>query len=414
MGSIKLILLFSICALLLPFNVEGQERTNVKAPAEILVTVDLNTPEMISRFEIGITHVSNRWDKGNPEAVERVIGYLGDAVRYHNQHIYGWGVDDPMPEGPGKYKWDDLDDRMALFRRIPNAIPVLTFCGAPVWMKDYNPNIRWQIEIAPRDENIPDFAELCARGAARYPDIKNFIVWNEFKGYWIGNKRDVERFTVLYNAVYDSVKKVRPDALIGGPYTSSSVTIDNLELIDYWLENKIAAEFFTYDGWLEGWPPGSKTEEWMMDNSDHFGISTAAFSQKTNLPMWITEFYGGSSDNPYFKAANHASAYLHSLKAGTRMALLWDSPGLGHLFTSTNTRDGGMPIPNYYVVLYFNKFFGPGTQLYKAESSSKDVEVLASASKILLINKLPRPVRVDVNDTALTLNGYEVRLMETQ
>lgn len=414
MGPKRLIFLLVINIFFLPSIVEGQEGGRSKTPAEVVVTVDLNTPDIMSQFEIGVTHVSNRWDKGHPEAVERVIGYLGEAVRYHSQHIYGWGVDDPMPEGHGKYKWDDLDERMALFRRIPNAIPVLCFCGAPVWMKDYNPKIRWQIEIAPRDENIPDFAELCAKVAARYPDVKNFIVWNEFKGYWIGNKRDVQRFTIMYNAVYDSVKNVRPDALIGGPYTSSSISEDNLELIDYWIKNKVGADFFTYDGWLEGWPPGSKTEEWMMENSDYFGRSSSAFSKRTNLPMWITEFYGGSSDNPYFKAANHASAYLHSLKAGTRMALLWDSPGLGHLFTRTDTRDGGMPIPHYYVVLYFNKFFGPGTQLYKAESSSKDVEVLASASKILLINKLPRPVRVDLNDRSLTLNGYEVRLMETQ
>lgn len=91
---------------------------------------------------------------------------------------------------------------------------------------------------------------------------------------------DVQRFIVMYNTVYDSVKNVRPDALIGGPYTSSNVSDDNLEVIDYWVKNKVGAEFFTYDSWLEGWPPGSKTEEWMMENSDHFGRSSSAIQQE--------------------------------------------------------------------------------------------------------------------------------------
>ena len=56
----------------------------------------------------------------------------------------------------------------------------------------------------------------------------------------------------------------------------------------------------------------------------------------------------------------------------------------------------------------FHDDFGRGTQLYQARSSSPDVEVLASATQTLLLNKRPSAITVSVNGTLLTLAGYDV------
>jgi hypothetical protein len=53
----------------------------------------------------------------------------------------------------------------------------------------------------------------------------------------------------------------------------------------------------------------------------------------------------------------------------------------------------------------------PGTQLYKATSSSLDVEVLASRKRTLFINKKDIEVKVRVNGQQLIIAPYEVRLL---
>lgn len=387
---------------------------------DVSVVVDFSTPEMISNFEIGLTHVHTQWDKGHPEAVARVKSLLAESIRFHNQHITHWGVDENLMPGPGKYDWESLDHRVELIRSIDNSVPVITFCGAPAWMKDYDPDARWQVEVRVRDENVSDFASLCKKVALRYSDVEYFQVWNEFKGYrsWTGGTetKDIERFTDMYNAVYNAVKSARPGVKIGGPYMpmgGRDASAHDREVIGYWNENGSGAEFFTWDGWLEGWPPGGNTEEWMMSRTGFFGGLTDQFATMTDLPIWISEYYAGRNDNAEFTAANHASSYYHSLKKGARMALLWDAFGLGRLFSSTETADGGQPMPHYFVVRAFNKHFGPRTQLYKAESSSDDLEVLASQEKVLLINKHPDAVSVDLNGEKLVLQGYEVRVADT-
>jgi len=379
---------------------------------QITVTVDLSVLDMISNFEIGVTHVHNQWDKGHPEAVARVKSLLGECIRFHNQHITHWGVDNDLMPGPGQYEWKTLDHRMNLIRSIKNSVPVITFCGAPAWMKDFDPKVKWQVEVRVRDENVADFASLCKTVALRYPDVKYFQVWNEFKGYG----KDYIRLTNMYKAVYDSVKSERPDVKIGGPYLNKGgrdVSDWDREAVAYWLKNGSGAEFFTYDGWIEGWPPGGKTEEWMMGRTDFFGKLSKEYAAMSNLPVWISEFYGGKNDNLEFTAANYASCYYHALKNGTNVALLWEPFSFGRLFSKTDSANGGQPTPHYFVVKAFNTYFGPGTQLYKAESSSGNLDVLASREKVLLINKSPDPVTVALNRKKLILKGYEVRLEDT-
>lgn len=151
-----------------------------------------------------------------------------------------------------------------------------------------------------------------------------------------------------------------------------------------------------------------------MASTDYFGKIAGQFRSRTNLPIWISEFYAGWSSNPQFTAANHASCYLHALESGVSVVLLWD-PELqqwNYLFTSTKTADGGRPSPHYEVVKIFNNNFGPGTNLYKTTSSSPDIEVLASAAKTLLINKQNANIIVRLNGYKVPLSPYEVRLVD--
>ncbi|MBI4661878.1 MAG: hypothetical protein HY735_23910 [Verrucomicrobia bacterium] len=382
--------------------------------ADVTVTFDRHAPSGVSKLEIGITHTHGMWENGHPEAVARVKRLLEDAkLRCQNQHLMGWGANNPQP-APGVYNWASLDKRMDLIRSLTNSMPVLTFCSAPGWMKTSGKD--WNMEDRVAEEHVEDFAALCRAAAARYADVAYFQVWNEFKGYRSRGGRDVERFTALYNAVYDAVKAARPDAKIGGPYLpmgGRDLSIADREVIQYWLQHSRGADFFMFDGWLEGWPPGGKPEQWMMGRTRFFGNLADQFQTMTNLPMWVSEFYGGRSENPQFTAANHASCYYHALKSGTRLVLLWDGAGLGQLFSRTGTAEGGQPTPHYFVVKAFNRHFGPGTQLFKTVSSSDEVEVLAAREKILLINKRPDAVVLRLGGQELSLAGYEVRLLDT-
>ncbi len=386
-------------------------------PWNEIVTVNLNEPEMISYFEIGLTHTHNRWYTGHPQAVNRVKKLLKDAkVRYQNTHIMGWGPDNPNP-AIGVYRWQSLDNVMDMILSMEGTIPVITFCTAPGWMKRSGND--WDMEDRVSDDHFENFAVLCSKVAERYDYVEYFQVWNELKGFrsWTNGveKRDMKQFTEMYNLIYDAVKKVRPNAKIGGPYMplgGLDLTSSHIQDIKYWVENSNGGEFFNYDGWVEGWPPGGNSEEWMMSRSSFFGSLTKKFKDVVDLSQWVSEYYPGRNNNPEFVAAHFASTYYHSLKSGIRLALLWDGVNFGELFSNTEKEDGGQPTLQYNVVSAFNNYFGPGTQLYKTTSTTDDIEVLSSSEKILLINKTKKSFIIKLKDRMITLKGYEVMIYD--
>ncbi len=389
----------------------------------VVVKVDRSTPVGISHFSIGVTLTGRRWTNGNPEAVQRAKALLASGLKLINQHITIFGAEDPEPR-PGVYDWRSLDKRMALIRSM-HGVPVITLCCAPGWMNTIGQTeprrtgpYSWAVGRV-TSSHIKDYAELCKKVALRYPDVKYFQVWNEFKGYYdkaLGNY-DYVKYTNFYNAVYEAVKSVRPDAKLGGPYFPFDKRIrkKNWQAIDYWLKHKRGAQFVCFDGWIDGYPPTSSTkvEAYKMTLTDYFGKIAEQFRARTNLPIWISEFYGGWSSNPQFTAANNASCYLHALLSGVYVALLWGPANQrwNYLFTSTSTPDGGKPSPHYQVVRIFNRNFGPGTKLYRATSSSPDIEVLASRTRTMLINKRDAVVEVRLDGHSLMLAPYEVRMV---
>jgi hypothetical protein len=368
---------------------------------DVSVTIDLSTPDVISRFEMGITYTQSNWERGNSTAVARAKALLEEAaVRFHNTHIMGWGVGSPEPS-PGSYSWGGLDDRIDFILSVENVIPIITLCTAPGWMKTSGDD--WAMNDRVANEYNDEFAELCAAVAQRYTEVDYFQVWNEIKGYWDYH----DDFVTMYNVVYDAVKEARPDAQLGGPYSHS-------DIVDNWLQNNSGAEFINFDTWVEGWPPGGRTEEYQMERTTLFGDIAQEFRAKTDLPIWVSEYYAGGfeSDNWDFICANHASCYYHSLRSTTRLGLLWNPEH--YLFSNTESSDGGRSTPLYDIVKTFNLYFGPGTQTYSTNSSSPDVEALASREYTLLINKLPVATTVNVNgEQTFNLDGYEVLLIDT-
>eukprot|EP00730_Choanoeca_flexa_P012930 TRINITY_DN4781_c0_g1_i2.p1 TRINITY_DN4781_c0_g1~~TRINITY_DN4781_c0_g1_i2.p1 ORF type:complete len:292 (+),score=29.66 TRINITY_DN4781_c0_g1_i2:122-997(+) len=220
-------------------------------------------------FEIGVTHTHDdvsEWS--DPASADRAKRLLSNRViRFQNQHIMGWGADNPQP-APGYYNWTSLDARIEMIRQT-NGTGVLALCCAPDWMKGGQANTTdWsKIAVAPLAEHYKDFAALASRVAERYPDIAHFQVWNELKGFWnqSANRWAYDNYTTMYNLVHAAVKRVRPDAIIGGPYVPfgnllppgtpspvmgpwGSINPNSLDAVAYWLEHKVAADFVCVDG----------------------------------------------------------------------------------------------------------------------------------------------------------------------
>jgi hypothetical protein len=393
-------------------------------------------------MEIGVTHTQYSLDTGgDAAAIARARHLLARAVRLHNVHIMGWGTMNPNP-APGVYDWKSLDSRMAIVRSIPGAVPVLTLCAAPDWMKGGEPGktVWSRIEAAPLPEHYQHFADLAATIARRYPDVRHFQVWNEMKGMWDGsnNNWDFRGYTDLYNRCHRALKAVNRANKVGGPYlviegtgggkgpandaTSPPISARNLQVIDYWLRHKDGADFLTLDRGLTSFhdrntytpEERSRLTRWFGE----IGRQARARPGAEKLPLWWAEFYpvGGRGASREEAAAMSASAYRHALLGGASVVLIWqpmDTGEVSHsLFSDVRGPGGGRSYPVYDVVRAFRDHFGPGTELVAAESSSPDIEALACRDKTLVINKSGRAVPVHLNGRVVSLAPYEVRLVQ--
>jgi len=424
------------------------------------VTVDLAKPLIVSSFEVGTTYTHGPtqgisfkqwWEAGNTTAVANAKSLLVNGnVDFQVVPLMGWGSRNPEPS-LGVYDWTDLNSRIGTMTSMSNhTVPVITFCTAPGWMKVSStggPGSDWNMDERVADEHVADFAELCKQTAIHFPQVQYFQVWNEMKGYWSPsmNNWDYIRYTTLYNAVYDAVKSVRPDAKIGGPYIAiqgdggwtvgksgsdvySPIGSKDWTVINYWLANKHGADFFCYDYWLIDWHDYSAntyTEAEKMQLTHFFGDVVAQIrAVEPNLPIWISEFYGGFVGNfdngdplSVFTAANHASCYYHCLINDADLGLIWN-PEQGEianpLFTDTRYSSGGLATPHYNVVKAFNNNFYPGTQIYRTTTSTANLEALAALGKTLLINKSSSPVTATLDHNDISLTGYEVKVVNTR
>ncbi|MEU9733178.1 xylan 1,4-beta-xylosidase [Streptomyces sp. NPDC048002] len=398
----------------------------------------------------GFTHTQFSADEGDPAAVRRVEGRLAEARLPQIQHLMGWGASNPEPV-PGRYDFAAMDRRID-FVRASGGTPVVTLCCAPDWMKGGEAGVDrtdWSqaaLETAPDPEHFDDFAALAATVARRYPDVRHFIVWNEFKGFWndAEGRWDHEGYTRLYNLVYRALKKVNPEIQVGGPYlvmdsldpreAHASKTFKGgwgamdqrvLDAFDHWNEHKAGADFVVVDG-----SSYTRDDELVPDEftaTEKFTAVGEWVRRRTGgeLPLWWAEYYvepGDGDDNRHGwsetrREAVHAAGLIAMAEGGATSGFYWNPEAEtggecpGCLWTPTEGADGGRQLPLYDLLSRFAAAFPPGTE-YRTVAAPPRVRVLATDRTALVVNTLDRSTRVTVDGKRITLQAYQVRWLD--
>lgn len=478
--------ILTIANLLIVFTASQSPRA---ASADVVVSIDTTHQSSSSNFFPGMSNVDISlfypWRNNNSTAVNNVKSLIRHSLPFINQYIMAWGTDDPWPDPtqPEPSNWETLDRKLQVDLDT-GATPIITLCEAPWWMKgelqpdgttklltsaDDFESIAYSSRIL--DNKMDSWLHLVQRVAERYMvapyNVRYFQVWNELKGYYnpITNNWDMGNsagdptgpnakhgYTYMYNKVYSTLKEVAvtkgidPTTIkVGGPYLSmntwsnpatesnpSSITKAygnydqrDLDALEYWLQNKVGAEFITVDGSnsnhdeINITDPFTASEKFADVVSWIRSLNNARYPGATTLPIWWAEWYADSftTTTDDFSNAIKSYAMIKLLKAGGAVALEWGGTGGGTnvtgLWTSTDTADGGQPLPWYYSCKALKDYFGPGTKIYKATSSSPDVEVLAAPSKTMLVNKTPKTLTIAIKSTIVTLNPYQVRVITT-
>ncbi len=400
------------------------------AQAADTVTVHIEGQiESVSRFTNGVTYTNETLrDMSDSTALSRAKTLLAQSVTYQNQHIMGWGAGNPEP-APGVYRFGSLDRRIELITSIPGAVPVITLCCAPDWMKGGKAGeTDWdKLTTAPLPEHYDDFARLAAAIARRYPKVMYFQVWNEFKGFWdrSANNWDYRAYTTFYNQVYRAIKAVRPDAKVGGFYmviegtgsnanrswaSSTPITSRQEQALDYWLANKAGADFICLDKKVKDYHDDTTyTQDQLMSYTHFFGDVARQIRSKTDLPIWWSEYYLNGNLRDGSAVAAHTSVLAHMLRSGSSVALVWEE----HHRKNALFDGEGYQLPAYEPTVWIQRYFAPGTPIYRSSSSDPFVEVLAGERKTLLINKDNAAKQVDVDGRSYSLRAYEVKLVDT-
>lgn len=406
------------------------------------VSIDLTHPAGTSIFGTGATHTQDS-EEAYFNGYPGVAAYYQNSLYYQNVFLMGWGMSNPEPS-PGSYDFSTQDSHVQLMQQT-GAHSIFSLCCAPGWMRPAGYQDDWAyLATAPAPTHVTDFANLSAMAAKRYPGVRIFQVWNELKGMLgtdpgctpsvCGQDRwDYERYTTLYNAVWDAVKAVRPDAKLGGPYvvmdyqynpsnvcgTYGCIDQRDLDVITYWLANKHGADYIVLDGGPNFYGNNdfdatyfSSIVEWMRQQPG--GGAT--------LPIVWAEWYPAVSQlngNLDYYNAVYASDAIQTVKAGVQWALMWGTTGgVGGQIPETDRPElmldyTGEPTKVYDSTLLLQANFPPGTQWYNATASPSTVTVLASSRKTMLVNQLNAAQNVSVNGTQLSLSPYQVTVINT-
>ncbi len=377
----------------------------------------------------GITHTQYSADNEGEGVAGGLARVLRQVPMLQNQHIMGFGADNPEPS-PGRYEWRTLDSRVTLMDRSAG-LPVITLCCAPDWMKggpagetDWN-----HLTDAPTREHFDDFAKLAAEVAKRYPHIRYYMVWNEFKGFYDVDTRrpDAEAYTELYNKVYSALKQVNPDIQVGGPYIPINshkegpdrrirgpwgvVDPRSLDAVEYWLENKKGADFIVVDG-------ASVTEEHVQIPDEFgavgkFGAITRWLREKSgNLPVWWAEWYITPEETQWeepHRLAVQAVSMMEFATSGAATALYWSPQRKSGDCPGCLWRPGEpTSLPTYDLITNFVRWFPAGVELERVSSSNPAIRVLAQKNRMLMVNTTTEAVVADVDGKSHRFEPYQV------
>jgi hypothetical protein len=383
----------------------------------------------------GFTHTQYSAGMGEQGATDKVRDSISRQPVVQAQAIMGWGVDNPEP-ARDEYNFGSLDQRMDLIRRT-NGTPVITLCCAPDWMKG-GPQGRtdWsRLEEAPYPRYYDEYAELAVKVARRYPDVRYYAVWNEFKGFFDErrNRWDAESYTALYNKVYTALKSVNRHIKVGGPYIPmngyspewqgppsavrgpwGSVDQRVLTAVDYWTKHKKSADFIVVDGSTVSEDRGLRPDEFTA--LEKFSAITRWLRGRADgLPVWWAEWYVAPEHTTWSDRrwdAVHTAAMMEFARSGVATALYWNpqrgTPGKcpGCLWSPG---DGGAVTPTLGMLQKFAQWFPPGTKLVDVSARPASVRVLAQKRHMVVVNTRDEPTTATVDGKRLRLSGYKVR-----
>lgn len=329
------------------------------APAR-LVPVSDSPPDVTSRpapltlSATGLTTVGRAFSYGYDiaEAVA-TAGSAQSAVQvgrslagtFEDVPIMGWGIGNPEP-APGEYDFAGIA-RQISFVEASGGIPVITLCAAPDWMKGGQPGTtNWsEINVAPVAQHFGDFAALSAAVAKAFPEVKYFVVWNELKGFWstATNSWNIAAYTSLYNDVFQAIRSVRPDALVGGPYVSMSSSSGTtkasatpsgpwgrmdptaMNAVVYWLAHRVGADFIAVDGTDYTKNAGLITDP--LTSTEKYAVVDNWLRTQTSLPIvWMESHLLPDPDvaTPQQQAALRVAALLEMASSGASVGLQWN------------------------------------------------------------------------------------------
>ncbi|MFC4117649.1 GH39 family glycosyl hydrolase [Nonomuraea zeae] len=382
----------------------------------------------------GFTHTGVSANNVTREFEQSVSASLAQTPMVQNQHIMGFGALNPEPY-PGQYFWEDLDSRLNLMKQS-GATGVITLCCAPDWMKGGpegpTEESAWaeHLEDAPYPEHFDDFAKLAAAVASRYKDVKYFMVWNEFKGFWKDHSKpaDYKGYTQLYNKVYDAVKAARPDAKVGGPYLGFDsnksgdselrgdwgvVNQNVLDAFNYWFEHKKGADFVVVDG-----ASVTDAHELLPDEFGalkKFGAVTKWLREKAgDLPVWWSEWYFVPEDGTTWpepkRLAVQAASMIKFAESGAATALYWNPQAKeGACAACMWDPRSGAPLATGKLVSSFAKWFPAGAELEQVSSSDPKIRVLAQPQQLVMVNSSGSAVTATVDGKEVSLKPYEIK-----
>lgn len=413
----------------------------VIAVAALTLVVYLVSPEILLSSRAGdsetpgwgFTHTQFSADDGEPAAVATAEAAIGSVPMVQAQAIMGWGVDNPEPS-PGLYDFRSLDRRMS-FIRHSGGTPVIVLCCAPDWMKGGEQGeTDWdRLEAAPYPEHFADFAALSATVARRYPYVRHFLVWNEFKGFFDDdlNRWDAEGYTHLYNAVYDAVKTVDPANQVGGPYVEfaskapgspgtspelqgpwGAVDQRYLDAFTYWNQHRSGADFVAVDAHATT-AQGAPDEFTAVQK---FAAVDTWLRKQVDVPIWWPEWYveptqpGWSWDH---QVALRIAAMIEFASSGADTVLYWSPRPQGEecascLWTDTWTTDGGRPLPFLHVLQRFVRWFPPTVDREKVDLGDGVVALESHLARVI-VNTTDQRITVAVDGRQIALSAYETR-----
>jgi hypothetical protein len=334
-------------------------------------------------FQVGITHTQYSADTWrDPTAVSRARTVLSSTVSLQAQALMGWGANSPEP-APGVYDWASFDARLKLITST-GGTPIVTLCCSPDWMKGGVPNVTdWsRIEVAPSPLMYDEYAKLAVAAAQRHPEVRNYLVWNELKGFYdpLRNAWDIEAYTRLYNKVYDALKAYDPTLKVGGPYVPMDIwadaatmshpstvrgawgVVDNraLTAMTYWLANMHGTDMVVVDGGTWTKDKGLITDDILA--TSYFATVTKWLKARTKKPIWWSEFTVGR--NPGSSAAHGVQVLDRALgqmqASGVAVAMQWHDEGADTscvtcIWTSTADSSGGVETPYAAVMRAYNR-----------------------------------------------------------